>query len=210
MLIRFITATDFLFGQSTDVLGTGASREKGVKFGECFTYATEILGNRGRLGKLAGILPDPKFDASIKYVHEYLEYYVHRALEQQKASPEKVEQESSKYVFLEQLAKSTTSPEKIHDELINILLAGRDTTAGLLAHLWYILARRPDVFAKLRAEVLHLDGRKPSFEQIKDMKYLQYCLNETLRLHPMYVIPFSPYPQVDPYQTYTPKSKSLT
>jgi len=86
---------------------------------------------------------------------------------------------------LEELAKAGYSEKKIQDELLNILLAGRDTTASLLAHLWHILARRPDVFKKLRAEVLSLGDKEPSFEQIKEMKYLQYCLNEALRIHPI-------------------------
>lgn len=99
-------------------------------------------------------------------------------------------------MFIEHLAKTGSSPKKIQDELINILLAGRDTTAGLLAHLWYILARRPDVFTKLRTEVLRLDGREPTFEEIKEMKYLQYCLNEALRLYPLYVIYLPLHPKV--------------
>ena len=172
------------------MLGTGESREKGEKFGECFSYATEVIGNRSRLGKLAALIPDKRYEDSKTFVHEYIQYYVHRTLERRRANGEKTEEDSSKYVFLEQLAKTGNSPKKIQDELINILLAGRDTTAGLLAHLWYTLARRPDVFKKLRAEVLRLDGREPTFEEIKDMKYLQYCLNESLRLHPMYVVYF--------------------
>jgi cytochrome P450 len=191
MLIGLITATEFLFGQSTKVLETGESRERGEKFAECFSYATEVIGNKSLLGKLAAILPNKRFDDSIKFVHEYIQYYVSRTLEQQRTNPEKSDEGSSKYVFLEQLAKTTSSPKKIQDELINILLAGRDTTASLLSHLWCILARQPEVFEKLRAEVLHLEDREPSFEQIKDMKYLQYCLNETLRLYPTYGIPLS-------------------
>jgi cytochrome P450 len=137
------------------------------------------------LGKLATLFPDRAYDDGIKFIHEYIQSYVRKTLEQ-KASQEKTDQASSKYVFLEHLARTDSSEKKIQDELLNILLAGRDTTASLLAHLWYILARRPDIFKKLRAEVLHLGDREPSFEQIKEMKYLQYCLNEALRLYPMY------------------------
>lgn len=180
-----MTATDFLFGQSTDVLGTGEAREKGVKFGEAFSYATEYVGSVARLGPLAKVLPDKKYTESEKYVHEYLQYYVRRTLDQRKANAEKYDEKPGRYVFIEQLAQSISDPKKIQDELLNILLAGRDTTAGLLSHLFYTLARRPDVFAKLRAEVNALQGQEPTFEQIKDMKYLQYCLNETLRLYPM-------------------------
>ena len=51
------------------------------------------------------------------------------------------------------------------------------------------------MFNKLGAEVLRLDSRDPSFEEIKEMKYLQYCLNESLRLYPMHV-PFPLHPKV--------------
>jgi hypothetical protein len=197
MLISFITATDFLFGESTNVMETGESKstERGEKFAECFGYATEVIGNRNRIGRLAGILPDKRFNDSLIFVHEYIQYYVQRTLEKQKTSPEKVNDASSKYVFLEQLARTGNSPKNIQDELLNILLAGRDTTASLLSYLWYTLVRRPDVFEKLKAEVQFLEGHVPSFEQLKDMKYLQYCLNEILRLHPMYGFSFSANPR---------------
>lgn len=174
-------ATEFLFGESTDVLGHGESTVRGEKFGASFGYATHIIGLQGRSGKLATILPDKKFTESKEYVHEYVSNYVNKTLARNKelatSGKQQIEKEST-YVFLEQLAKVGYSPKKIQDELLNILLAGRDTTASLLAHLWYILARRPDIFQKLRAEVLSLGDKQPSFEQIKEMKYLQYCLNE--------------------------------
>jgi cytochrome P450 len=129
---------------------------------------------------LATILPDENFTGGTKFVHDYVGDYVRKTMEQNRkyaALGQKAEQ-GSKYVFLEELAKTGYSEKKIQDELLNILLAGRDTTASLLAHLWYVLARRPDVFKKLRAEVLSLGDREPSFEQVKEMKYLQYCMNE--------------------------------
>ena len=118
----------------------------------------------------------------MKFVHEYVAGYVQTALEKGKqyaSGKVKVDDdEASRYVFLNELAKTGYSAKKIQDELLNILLAGRDTTASLLSHVWYILARRPDVFEKLRAEVLRSGNNSPSFEQIKDMKYLQYVMNE--------------------------------
>ena len=74
--------------------------------------------------------------------------------------------------FHKSLALTGRSEKRIQDELWNILLAGRDTTAGLLSHLFHTLARRPDIFQKLRAEVLRLGDRKPSCAQIKEMKCL--------------------------------------
>lgn len=183
-MLTLDSATDFLFGQSTNVLGTGEARHRGKRFAEHLSYTTSVMSIRGRVGKLAAILPDQEYEDGIKFIHEYIQYYVRRTLEQ-KAKRGKSVQASSKYVFLEHLAMSESSEKKIQDELLSILLAGRDTTASLLAHLWYTLARRPDVLQKLRSEVLHLGDRAPSFEQIKEMRYLQYCLNEALRLYPV-------------------------
>lgn len=176
-------ATEFLFGESTDVLGDGEATLRGEKFGEAFTYVTHKMGLEARVGKLATFLPDKEYNFSKDYVHQYVNNYVQKALTQNKEyaaqgfKPVENERRTG-YVFLEELAKTGYSARKIQDELLNILLAGRDTTASILAHLWYTLARRPDIFNKLRAEVLSLGDKEPSFEQIKEMKYLQYCLNE--------------------------------
>ena len=63
--------------------------------------------------------------------------------------------------------------------MLNVLLAGRDTTASLLGNIWFTLARRPDIWAKLRKEVQDtLHGQRPTFEQLKEMKYLRAIINE--------------------------------
>ncbi|CAE6535116.1 unnamed protein product [Rhizoctonia solani] len=74
----------------------------------------------------------------------------------------------------------------IKDELINILVAARDTTAATLTFTVYILATNPEIMAKLRTEVLSRLGTSnhPTPEDFKEMKYLRAVLNETLRLFP--------------------------
>lgn len=79
---------------------------------------------------------------------------------------------------LSRLALATDDPIQIRAELLNILLAGRDTTAGLLSNTFYVLARRPDVWAKLKTEVDQLEGKRPDYETLRGMKYLKYVLNE--------------------------------
>jgi cytochrome P450 len=74
--------------------------------------------------------------------------------------------------------KSTTDPKQLRDELLNILLAGRDTTASLLSNTFHVLARRPDIWKKLKAEVDELQGARPDYETLRNMKYLKYLLNE--------------------------------
>ena len=92
---------------------------------------------------------------------------------------------TSRYVFLHELVSQTSDKIKIRSELLNILLAGRDTTASLLSNVWFELSKRPDVWTRLRREVDSLDGELPTFENLKDMKYLRAVLNESLRLYPV-------------------------
>ncbi|KAH0393748.1 hypothetical protein KCU89_g12089, partial [Aureobasidium melanogenum] len=68
--------------------------------------------------------------------------------------------------------------------MLNVLLAGRDTTAGLLSNAFHVLSRHPDIWKKLRAEIATLGGRLPTYEDLKSLKYLKCVLNEVLRLYP--------------------------
>lgn len=49
-----------------------------------------------------------------------------------------------------------------------------------------MLSEHPEVLKRLRKEILDKIGstRRPTFEDMKDMKYLRAVINETLRLYP--------------------------
>lgn len=173
------SATEFLFGESTNCLAPGTSTESSTAFAEAFNRSQEAIGNHTRMGIFA-ILPDPEFKKDCKIVHDFADLYVNRALEYRKTHYiEKADlQPGDRYVFLNELVKGTTDPVQIRSELLNVLLAGRDTTASLLSNIWWTLSKRPDVWAKLRAEVDALGGEAPTYAQIKDMKYLRFVMNE--------------------------------
>ena len=50
----------------------------------------------------------------------------------------------------------------------------------------YRLAEHPSVLRRLREEILGTVGstRRPTYEDIRNMKYLRAVINETLRLYP--------------------------
>lgn len=83
-------------------------------------------------------------------------------------------------------AASITDRQLIRDEISNILLAGRDTTACTLTFAVYRLAEHRDILQRLREEILNIVGpsRRPSYEDIRNMKFLRAVINETLRLYP--------------------------
>ncbi|EGC48494.1 N-alkane-inducible cytochrome P450 [Histoplasma capsulatum var. duboisii H88] len=182
------TATEFLFGESANTLHKNFKPSTEENFAEAFTYCTTEIGNSLRVGLLDRYFKtDKRFERDRKLIHDFADRYVKKALENH--ANEKYGSgplpEKGRYVFLQELAKQTQDPIALRSETLNILLAGRDTTASLLANVWNIIPKRPDVLKKLRAEVDQLGGRKPTFEELKNMKYLKYVLNECLRLWPV-------------------------
>ena len=83
-------------------------------------------------------------------------------------------------LFLDDLLLQTRDPKELRAELMFIMVAARDTTAGLLSSLWFILAQRPDIYAKLRAEILSVfpSGEKPDAARLERMPFLKSCINE--------------------------------
>lgn len=140
---------------------------------------------RGRLGALMMFHRSREFSKAVVDARSYVDRFVEKAINHRMAldSGQEVSKEASKlaeqqYVFLYELSKRTLDKTELTDQLLNILLAGRDTTASLLSITFFVLARRPDIWTKLRKEVLELDGRKPTFEDLKSMTYLGWILNE--------------------------------
>ena len=132
-----------------------------------------------------GLYRNRDFSKSIVNARAYVDRFVQKgidyrlALDKGRIKPNELDQQ---YVFLYELSKQTLDKTELTDQLLNILLAGRDTTASLLSITFFILARRPDIWTKLRQEVLKLDGRKPSFQDLKSISYLTYVLNESMFL----------------------------
>lgn len=177
------SATEFLFGESTNCLGSD-SQVDNDRFAEAFNRSQEAIAESfrsGRLGRLL-LMRSKEFKGDVAFAHKFVDRYVRQGLEYRKTFDlEKADKEGradGRYVFLNELVKHTADPVQIRSELLNVLLAGRDTTASLLSNVWFILARRPDIWAKLRVEVDALQGERPTFQQIKDMKYLKWVLNE--------------------------------
>lgn len=178
-MLTMDSATEFLFGESTDCLAPKANRDN-FEFAEAFNRSQGAIAENFRMGKVTRWLRGSKMKEDEKYCHDFVDRFVQKGLEYRKMLDlgKTNVKADDRYVFLYELVKRTTDPVQLRSEMLNVLLAGRDTTASLLSDTWFVLARRPDVWAKLREEVDALGGQKPKFQQIKDMKYLRWVLNE--------------------------------
>lgn len=129
-------------------------------------------------------MPRKTFYVGLKVINEFVNPYIEQAL---RLSPEELETKTkleSGYTFLHALASYTRDRKVLRDQLVSMLLASRDTTASTLSFTFYELARHPEVFQNLRAEIIDTVGldRPPTYNDLKNMKYLQVRT-------PLYTIP---------------------
>ena len=76
--------------------------------------------------------------------------------------------------------------DNIRDQCITFLVAGHETTSGLLSFATYYLLKNPDVMRRAREEVDRVLGgtAQPTFEQVQRLTYVRQVLDESLRLWP--------------------------
>lgn len=77
------------------------------------------------------------------------------------------------------------SDQQLRDEMMTLFLAGHETTANALTWTWYLLARHPEVEAKLSEELRAvLDGRVPTAADLPKLPYCEMVVRESMRLYP--------------------------
>ncbi len=77
------------------------------------------------------------------------------------------------------------SDENIRFQSITFLIAGHETTSGLLSFAIYFLLKNPEVLQKAYAEVDRVfTSETPTYEQVLQLKYVRNILDESLRLWP--------------------------
>ncbi|KAK0493384.1 cytochrome P450 [Armillaria luteobubalina] len=85
-------------------------------------------------------------------------------------------------------AKKKMDDKEIDSQLATFVLAGHDTTANTMAWLLYELSLHPADQAKIRTEISQAKSNAPGALTSNDydsMLWLNACIKETLRLHPL-------------------------
>ncbi|KAF7190710.1 Cytochrome P450 52A1 [Pseudocercospora fuligena] len=179
-------ATDFLFGTSVGSLQNGEA-----EFAQAFAEVQGVQAIIARSGPLASLYPKKKFHEALDVMNKFTDRYIDQALQLPKEELEKKTKSDEGYTFLHAIATYTRDRQVLRDQLVAVLLAGRDTTAVTLSWLFYELSLKPEIVKKLRQEIISYVGlhREPTYDDLKSMRYLQHTLNETLRLYP--VVPYN-------------------
>ncbi len=120
----------------------------------------------------------------------FMNEVVDRVIRERKANPVAGEQKDLLGLMLQGVDPVTG--ERLDDvniryQIITFLIAGHETTSGLLSFTLYQLLKHPEVLARATEEadrVLGNPSRRPTFEQLRKLTYIDQVLRESLRMWP--------------------------
>ncbi len=77
------------------------------------------------------------------------------------------------------------SAQQLRDEAITLFVAGQETTATALTWTFSLLMKHPEKLKILQEEIDSvLQGKAPDFKTLKELKYTQMVLEESMRIYP--------------------------
>ncbi|CAG8972199.1 hypothetical protein HYALB_00007341 [Hymenoscyphus albidus] len=172
---------DMAFGTPFDMVKNGKAHS-------VITLMTEGMANLGPLTPIIWILPILKAIPGLAGATKAFIAHNKKQVEWRKTyTPDSPDL----YTYL--INASKESPDPIHKDprwLIGdcglVIVAGSDTTTATLSHIFYNLARYPQVQEKLRKELstFYEPGSESEFKGLAEATYLNGIINEALRLHP--------------------------
>lgn len=163
-------ATDVLMGHSTHMLEMNGDHTKEQQFVDDYMTCSEEIIQQMQLGPLHSLRINFEARRAKKRVYEYLDGFIEESLQTNGNEAE---------CLLNEMMSMANDRKGVSDQILHILLASRDTTSSLMSNLFFALAKKPHMYAKLREEVLRVAGEAPpTASQLKELTYLKWCVNE--------------------------------
>ncbi|KAK6912982.1 Cytochrome P450 [Dillenia turbinata] len=157
-----------------------------------FDKASEICARRGaasvfliwKLKRLFGVGSEKELKQAVGEIHKFVAEIIH------KRKMKLIEQKESENEndLLSRLISAGHEDEFIRDMIISFIMAGRDTTSAAMTWLFWLLSRHPKIEQELAQEAG--DGIEKNslqcydYESLKEMRLLEACLCESMRLYP--------------------------
>uniref|UniRef100_A0A0E0M9Z3 Cytochrome P450 n=1 Tax=Oryza punctata TaxID=4537 RepID=A0A0E0M9Z3_ORYPU len=200
LMLRATMDSIFTIAFGTDLNTLDGSGE-GSRFAAAFDDASEFTMLRyiSPFWKLARLL-NVGIEAMLKERIKVVDEFVYRLIRARSDELSDAHDSGSRQDILTRFLQATTSDSGVdykylRDIILNIVIAGKDTTAGALAWFLYMVCKHPEVQEKICNEAMEATnaGDTASVDEflqsltdqaLNNMHYLHAALTETLRLYP--------------------------
>jgi cytochrome P450 len=128
--LTFDTTLFLLFGKHLPSLKSEGIEDRESEFAEAFNTGQDYLAQRGRLGDFYWLLGGSRFRRACRICHDFVDSAVQKALE--RPIENHLGESKENYTFIDALIQESRDAKFLRSQCLNILLAGRDTTACCL------------------------------------------------------------------------------
>ncbi|CAE6437657.1 unnamed protein product, partial [Rhizoctonia solani] len=152
------------------------------------TAMGEFLKESGMRAMKPGILKALPFGANTQYAEnmKIMSSLADEILEERKRNPTEKKDLLNVMLFgKDPQTGQGLSDESIKGQMITFLIAGHETTSGMLSFAMGHIIKNPDVYNKVQQEVDAVLGQEPiKLEHLSKLTYINAVLRETLRATP--------------------------
>lgn len=160
------------------------SREQAARLGAAFN---SVINNGGRaLGRRNRLRVDLPFTRYHKVLEakRTLDTFVYDLIAQRRKEGRDTGDVLSMLLEAQDEGDSMTD-KQVHDQVLTFVAAGHETAQNTLSFTFYLLAHHPEAREKLLAELQSiLQGRAPSAQDLPNLPYLEWVINEAWRIYP--------------------------
>lgn len=167
------------------IFGTGISDEEIQEVSEAIVFALNYVLRGLLMQGLPSFIPVPgraKYDQALQIIDKA----VYNIIEQRRRDGADGNDLLCMLLNVVDDEGQGMTDQQLHDEIVNLFLAGFETTANAIAWAMHVLANEPEVTAKIRAEyqAATAESPLPTFMSLRQMGYTRQVVQEVLRLYP--------------------------
>ncbi|KAF2865800.1 cytochrome P450 [Massariosphaeria phaeospora] len=168
--------SDIFYGSSTNTLLTNDQSLR-----DAIQRHKNVNTWRLLFGKIGTLMPPDREACDV--IEKYLDHVVDTFSLEDSESQE--EHDRKAQTLLGVLSAQGVSKKVLKDQLVAVLVGGRDSVAIAVTWALYELVRHPETLRELRAELSKIVGPSdpPSSSQLEGLEFLNSVVQETMRVH---------------------------
>ena len=120
------------------------------------------------------------WNAAIEVVHEFIDNKIDKTYKEKAEKVTKSSKPERTDLLWTMVGNLPEDRERLRSEMLLLFVPNNDTTSIFISNVFWNMARHPEVYRKVREEVLAVGEDTPlTYETLRTMKYLDAVLNES-------------------------------
>eukprot|EP01117_Protostelium_nocturnum_P006943 TRINITY_DN248_c0_g1_i2.p1 TRINITY_DN248_c0_g1~~TRINITY_DN248_c0_g1_i2.p1 ORF type:complete len:317 (+),score=93.84 TRINITY_DN248_c0_g1_i2:716-1666(+) len=169
------------FGKDLNSLNS----EKPVPFAEAFDFAQDQMNYRSFATHWYVTEYFTANGRKMRWARKVIDDFAYSIMDERKGHQQEEKDLLSIYLNMKDEEGNNIPRSQVRDAVLNLVIAGRDTTAQVLAWAFFYLISRPEICGKAREEIQSKLGEdQVEYSNYKSLVYINAIFHEALRLHP--------------------------